>query len=411
MCKIYISDLIRSDDKESPVRLATRYCFQHAGILFERTKLESLSSLFYGCFDHCLQVIEDDVHQIVAAIEVLADPRLFVWTRGSNKTRLSLLFAIDLCAFLMPILLNGPSPISLALANKTRLLMLIPVTISVLLRDGTCHMDTIDQALQFYMRLIQSKVKHNAVADSDSANEEEIENSPSEITTDETPTTTTTTTELISPSIHSLCLTKDLLSSSYNLHRQYQKSILRDEMTAQQQQLQALFEAEWKKIDVLQLKHDYDQRKQECQSLKEQTGQLTEQLKRTQAERDQYGREIRRMAQEIERLKSVPAINNVVQSDQVSTNDSIKENNNDQTGIIGQLQNLLPHQVTPEQAQQFIQEIYRRRTTFDDEDMRKSICGSLKHLGSNLYSSSVHFFHELIQVRSASFNFSSYYLF
>ncbi|CAF1374580.1 unnamed protein product [Rotaria sordida] len=74
-----------------------------------------------------------------------------------------------------------------------------------------------------------------------------------------------------------------------------------------------------------------------------------------------------------------------------------KENTYDQEDIISQLQNVSPHGITVKQAEQCIREIYRRRTTFDDHDMRKSICGSLKHLGSDLYSSSVHFLHELIQ--------------
>ncbi|CAF5154930.1 unnamed protein product, partial [Rotaria sp. Silwood1] len=62
-----------------------------------------------------------------------------------------------------------------------------------------------------------------------------------------------------------------------------------------------------------------------------------------------------------------------------------------------ELQKLSPNEITKEQAEKCIREIFHRRTTFNDNDMRKSICGSLKNLGSDLYSSSVHFLHELIQ--------------
>jgi predicted nucleic acid-binding Zn-ribbon protein len=211
--------------------------------------------------------------------------------------------------------------------------------------------------------------------------------------------------------MNALSLTEDLLSSYYNLYRQFQKSILFEENSAQQKQLQALFETEWKKIDILQLKHDYDQLKKEHQSTDEKLAHLRDELQRIQSERDQLQREQIQMAQEIDRLKSATPTNVIVQSDQVQTNFSIKKNINDQINIIDQLQDLLPHQIKTEQAEQFIQEIYHRRTTFDDPDMRKSICGSLKHLGSDLYSSSVHFLHELIQVNSTYFQTQIYSFF
>ncbi|CAF3507596.1 unnamed protein product, partial [Rotaria socialis] len=69
----------------------------------------------------------------------------------------------------------------------------------------------------------------------------------------------------------------------------------------------------------------------------------------------------------------------------LSTFVSTDKNNDKNT--IDELQNLSPNEITSEQAEKCIQQIYYRRTTFNDNDMRKSICGSLKHLGSDLYTS------------------------
>jgi hypothetical protein len=125
---------------------------------------------------------------------------------------------------------------------------------------------------------------------------------------------------------------------------------------------------------------------------------LSEELQRTQSARDQYLTEKIQVAQEIDRLKLATPTNVIIKTNRVPASVSTEKDITDQTDIINQLKTVLPHQITTEQAEQFIREIYRRRTTFQDEDMRKSICGSLKHLGSDLYSSSVHFLHELIQV-------------
>jgi hypothetical protein len=348
--------------------------------------LQTLASLFYGCFDHCLQVTEHDIHQIVDAIEVLADPKFTVSNQSSNKSSKNLLFVIDLCTLLIPILLNGPVPISLALTNETRLLIVIPTTIAVLLRSDSCDMNKIDIALRFYSQLIQSRAKYDDTNVSHSDDEQDIEK-PSAITT-----------EPVTQPMNSLCLTKNLLSSYYTLHRQFQMLIRCDETAIQQEQLQALYETEWKKIDTLQLKHDYEQLKEKNQRLDEDLTHLSEELQRTQSARDQYLTEKIQVAQEIDRLKLATPTNVIIKTNRVPASVSTEKDITDQTDIINQLKTVLPHQITTEQAEQFIREIYRRRTTFQDEDMRKSICGSLKHLGSDLYSSSVHFLHELIQV-------------
>ncbi|CAF4302199.1 unnamed protein product [Rotaria sp. Silwood2] len=101
------------------------------------------------------------------------------------------------------------------------------------------------------------------------------------------------------------------------------------------------------------------------------------------------------MVLKIDKLKLIPTTIKNVEFRHLSTVVSADKNN--EKNAIDELQNLSPNEITSKQAEKFIQEIYHRRTTFNDNDMRKSICGSLKHLGSDLYTSPVHFLHELIQ--------------
>lgn len=308
--------MIRSKNPESRSYLATKHCFKHIEILLEQIHLQTLASLFFVHLDHCLAVTENDIHQIVTAIEVLTNSYFLVVGEEENKSPISLLFVLDLYAILTPLLLNGPARISLILVNETRLFKLIPTTIASLFDIDFYDMDKIQIALRFYTQLTQSKVKHSDIAFC-SLNVEQITENNSE-----------TTVQPITPSVNSLRLTKDLLSSYYNLHREYQSSILHDDMSAQQEQIQSLFDTEWKKIDILQLKHDYDQFKQEHKSVNEKVEHLIKELQQTQLERDQYRRENIQMVQEIERLKIATRTNSIAQSAQITMSVPVKQNNN-----------------------------------------------------------------------------------
>jgi hypothetical protein len=169
-----------------------------------------------------------------------------------------------------------------------------------------------------------------------------------------------------------------------------------NEKSAQREQIQRLLKEEWKKLDTLQLQHDHEQLKHKHKAVEEELAQLRNKLERTQSERDQLRKENMRMAQEIDRLKLMPTTGITTESQQSPS--PVSTTNNNQENTIDELKNLSPHEITTKQAEQCIKEIYHRRPTFNDPDMRTSICGSLKHLGSDLYSSPVHFLHELIQV-------------
>ena len=314
---------------------------------------------------------------------VLADPRMACWTRGENKSRLSLLLISYLCALLTPILLYSSPSVSLALLNQDHLLKTVPDAIRYFLKADNIDTNTTNTCVRFYTQFIQSKCKQEGLEDN-TKSKEELELS------DET-----TTEQTFNPST-SLNPSKDLLSSYFNLYRQIETTSLTHQKTVQQEKIQTLFNEEWKKLDILQLNHDYGQLKQQYISLEDELSQLKNELQRTKSERDQFRKDKIRMALEIDNLKAGPITIATVEPQHSSA--SVSVDNNNQENIIDELEKLSPHEITAEQAERCIREIYHRRTTFNDRDMRKSICGSLKHLGSDLYSSPVHFLHELIQV-------------
>ncbi|CAF1355238.1 unnamed protein product [Adineta steineri] len=365
--------------EESALHKAERCCFQHAGILVGRAYISSITSLYYGSADHCALVTEDDVRNFLEVINILATPRLANWSRGENKSRLCLELVGHLCAFLTPILQYSLPSVCSVLLNHDDLLVTIPKTIRYLI---TADEDMANICVRFYTRFVQLKCKQEQV-DNDIEDEKQEESSNKLV---DVP---------ILSSSDSLNLSKDLISAYFDLHQRIQKTTSIDENVKQQEQIKILFNQEWTKLNVIQLQHDHQQLQHQNNLLNDELSQLRSQLQRTQAERDEFRKENMNMAQQIDNLKLMPVTSVNLQSQQSSV--SVSTHDNNQESIIDKLQNLSAHDITTEQAEACIQEIYHRRTTFNDHDMRKSICGSLKHLGSDLYSSPVHFLHELIQ--------------
>jgi hypothetical protein len=377
------------------LHITERFCSRHTTILLERSlHMRGLASLFYGSADHCAQVVEDDIRNWVEAINVLADPRMSCWARGEDKLRMSLLLISELCALLTPILLYGLPSVNLALLNEDRLLVTVPTAIRGLLNAKHIDEDRTNMCIRFYSQFVQSKCKQEELADiTDDIEEQSLSDAK----------TTEQTVNASAP----LNLSQDLISSYFDLYRQIQTTSLFDQKSIQQEQIQTLFNQEWKKLNVVKLKDDYEQLKKHQTSLKDELSQLKNELQRTQSERDQFRKENMRMAQEIDNLKLRPVSSVTEESQQTSMPVAADKNNQDNT--VDELQALSPHEITVEQAEKCIREIHHRRTTFNDHDMRKSICGSLKHLGSDLYSSPVHFLHELIQVILFIHVLSDYY--
>lgn len=339
--------------------------------------------MFYGSSDHCAQVTEDDVQNLAKVISILTDFRLTRWSRGEKKSRTSLMLSSDICALLTPILLYCSPSVSLVLLKQNQLLMAVPRAISSLITTEDADKTMTNICIRFYTQFLQSKCKQtNLIEDTN----DKQTGKPSD----------TIETEKKVDSSDIIPLSQDLISSYFELHRKIQQNLDENEISTRQEQIKALYTQEWKKLDTLQLKFDNQQLKHDNFSLNEQLSQLRNELQRTQSEKDQFRNENIQMAHEIDRLKLIPLTHLTTQSQQSSNPISLVENK--QQTIIDQLQHLSPHEITQEQAKQCIQEIKYRRETFNDHDMKKSICGSLKHLGSDLYSSPVHFLHELIQV-------------
>ncbi|CAF4175149.1 unnamed protein product [Rotaria sp. Silwood2] len=371
-----------SSEEESKSNIFERDCFRHTGILLERYSISTLASLFYGSADHCTQVTEDDVHNLAEVIEVLTHPRMTKWIQGEKKSRFTSMLISELCALLTPIILYSSPAVNLALVNEDSLLWTVPRAIHYLLKMKSSDQNMIDTCICFYTQFIKSKFKRNELIDD--IQDEEKKEQPD-----------TKTIEQNIESFVPLQISQDLIVSYYNLYRQIQETCLREEKSVQKNQIQTLFDEEWKKLDIQQLQHNYKQVENENKSLNEELTKLRNELQRTQSERDQFSKENRRMAQEIDNLKLRPIINKNEESQQLSASISTSNNNNNQNNIIDELHNLSPNEITKEQAEKCIREICHRRTTYND--MRESICGSLKNLGSDLYSSPVHFLHELIQ--------------
>ncbi|CAF4189972.1 unnamed protein product [Rotaria sp. Silwood2] len=123
----------------------------------------------------------------------------------------------------------------------------------MLLENDADKAEKIDECIAFYTKFVQSKYKQFDPSD-DTDDEEESE------------TFSVITSKPVTHPHVSLLLTEDLISSYYNLYQQFQTSIPSDEKLTQQEQLQSLLNIEWKKIDISELKHDYDQLKREHQS-------------------------------------------------------------------------------------------------------------------------------------------------
>ena len=366
--------------------IAEKFCSRHTGILLERSYIGALASLFYSSTDHCAQVTKDDIHMFTQVIDVLADRALIRCSRGENKTRLSLVLISELCEFLMPILLHSSPSVHAAFLEESSLLTVVPRAIAYLLQIRNIKEDMIKTCLRFYTHFGQSKCQQLTL-DDDIEDEEQTEQSD------------TQGTEQPTESLMSLNSSKDLISAYYNLNRQIQEMCTSDGKCEQQEEFRKLLEEEWKKLDILQLQCDHKQLNDKHQLLEGELARVRSELQRTQTEKEQLRQENMRLAEEIDRQKHVPAIATVTTESEKPSSSAPSPVDHNQTNIIDDLKNLSPEEITPTQAEQCIREIAHRRTTFNDPDMKKSICGSLKHLGSDLYSSPVHFLHELIQVR------------
>lgn len=357
-----------------------RQCYNHTAILADRGYLQGLASLLCGSLYQCLEMTVDDVRALVESIGTLADHRLSLCKRPDEK-HFSFILISNLCSILIPILQYSSPDVSSALRRESLLLKVIPEAIQVL---SSVDAESIDACFRFYSILIQMKQKDLELRRVD-------ETEKSQITAIEEPQTNTTIP---------LKLTRDLIVSYFEMNRKYSKFILPDENSAENN-ARKLLEIEWEKFDLSQLKHEHEQLRQQHSILQNTNEEMEKKLRWIESEHSRLQIENTELIKEIDSRK-VMTTNNTTVDASLSSNADFPTRST-QRNIIDELRNVSSDEITEDQAKLFIEEIHHRRMAFSDKDMRDSICGSLKHLGSHLYTSPVHFLHELIQVSFALF--------
>ncbi|CAF1578069.1 unnamed protein product [Didymodactylos carnosus] len=208
----------------------------------------------------------------------------------------------------------------------------------------------------------------------------------------------------------SVKLSKDLISSYYTVIKNIKILATTNRIDSKQEEDHSalMFNNEWQKLDMLELQHDHNSLKQKHDVLNQQLTDVKAHLERTQAERDQLRNQNINLTRENDQIKN--GITDISNNNQQLSFNTVVINNNIKNPpttcrnltVIDEVSRLIPRTISSDQAKAFIGEINRRRTALIADDLRRSICGSLKHLGSDLYSSSAHFLHELIQVKKRS---------
>lgn len=363
-------------------RINYSYGLQHAAILVRHKHIQCFASLLYGSSEHCDQITVDDANRLADTIDILTDSRLFRCI--PNEKPYSLMLVSDLCTILYPILQYGLREVTIALRSQTSLLKSLPEAIRFLLPYGK---ELADPCIRFYtmlMRSIFTDCKAGYVSETEQfVTLPIINNVQSGMVLD------AKGTELKLTRDTTLNLDRDLISSYFELNRTYH-DVLSQAAQSTTEKAEELLNKEWEAFDRKKLELDHARLKQDNDSMQEELSRLHDELQRTRSERDQFELNI----EHTHSMNEVQPIS--LASSTVPLQPSVLPDLSNNKNL--DLENVLPSNITREQAESFIQEIYHRRVTFNDHDMRKSICGSLKHLGSDLYSSPVHFLHELIQV-------------
>lgn len=361
-------------------------CIKHARFLVSEQYIQCLAPLLYSSPDHCMHITVNDVYFLIKIINILVDNRLYRWI--DNRKRFSLILVSDLCTILCPMLQHASSEVALVLKNATHLLKTIPEVIGFILHNGN---DYVDPCYRFYSMLLRLILKDDTpkdITESETLMKLPIQDE-NELATD--------VNEKTYDATNVLPLDKDLILSYFNLNRKYYSPESIDQNSGNDK-AKILLSNEWKKFDLLELKHDNEQLRKENNLSKDEISRLHDKFKRTQAECDRSKTEMNRLTTMIEQLTAMSTSNlqeTIIQTSasSVSAGESHEEN------TVDQIEDIPPHAIAVERAEKFIRAISHRRSSCKNDDMRQSVRGSLQHLGSDLYTSPVHFLYELIQVK------------
>lgn len=357
-------------------------CLKHAAILVSRKCLQSLPPLLYGSAKHIAHITVDDVHRLTDVIDVLVDHRLSKCV--PNDKPVTLMLVSDICTILDPVLQYGANDVVEALRCKMGLLKTIPETIRILLYHGK---ELVDPCIRFYTLLIQSMFKEGKVA--------HIFEAEQFVTL---PSMACAQSKIGLDIQHTILnLDQDLIVSYFELNSAYQDVLSQAEEPIIETARKCL-DNEQKILHECELHLDHTRLKQKEHSLQEENSRLFNELKQIRSERDELQDQNRKLIQAENEWRLLSLANSRGTSETTTTTSPDSNTYKDEDDASREIVDLLPQDISEDQARTFVQSICDRRVAFNDLEMRKSVCGSLKHLGFDLYSSPVHFLHELIQV-------------
>lgn len=361
------------------------YFIKYVVLLQEGNNINLLRRLFYGSTDLSGQAKEEDIIQIIRIIDILIRKSSSQGQEAKNSDdQYTLHLASALCNLLLPILRYGTPAVNKIFQNERCLTKKVIQLISYMDETRT-NDDMIESCLELYselkrVRCTQKSSKealNSMINDQDTLRDYQKLHEGTAVHSNDGSQTSTSCEEII--------------KMHCDVWKKFQRLIFDQKKSIKKEMLEKMLEDERKKLDLLNTKCNYEILDQQYQAAMEQIKQNKEELERSNIEQERLQREMTKLQRKLNEQDRKPITGMIAEK-------TLIEPINIDDEIVFELDKLSPAAISPEQSKRFIREIYRRRTTFRDADMRKSICGSLKQLGSDLYGSSVHFVHEIIQV-------------
>ncbi len=185
----------------------------------------------------------------------------------------------------------------------------------------------------------------------------------------------------------------DLLQSWRDLEERWKKpSSARDFMSTKS--LQDAFKTELDRLSREEVTLQLAEQKQQNVELAEQLEKMTKLKEAADAEKSQLQAELARLRAELikPQLHSSSEVVKVSTSTAIESSTQVEDQSPERDPLLDITD---PTEVSPEAALRFIDNLKQKRDSL--KTLRKTICGSLRQLGPDLYSLSSHFINELIQ--------------
>lgn len=353
--------------------------------LLKSIQFDELSSLYHGSSETSGQVKTEDVEKFINVIDTLVDRVVSTDRSTNNRINFSIQLVQSLCQLLSPILLLGSRDVNeLIRADKS-----LPEAIHrvLLMSRDNRYKNSAHKCLQVYNKIMKLKIEGMDMRIyEDSANETEEE------------TAETISVEKVDININETHV-RDIMKEYYVLREKFSALKKYNLNSSKHEEVNQMFKRECETLNSFQIKYEYEKLQQDFVEVNKQLVEYKEKLSLLEIAKDQMEKRITEMNEEIAKAQmtvhrgDIPIVSSDGKTLTTTSSNTPSDDNLDEL-----LEQLSPEAINADQAKQYIKSIYHRRVTFNEPDMKKSICGSLNQLGSDLYSSSVHFLHELIQV-------------